>query len=81
MIIVLLLAILALLHPMVKPQATLAASHSQYLVVTTPNAASLVIQQELEKRVAEGRELQAAGYSEETHGVSGFILIFRKEVR
>ena len=36
-IIVLLLAIMAL-PPIVKPLAALAASHYQYLVVTTPNA-------------------------------------------
>jgi hypothetical protein len=79
-IIVLLLAIIAL-HPMVKPQAALAANHYQYLVVTTPNASSGLIQQELDKRVAEGWELAAAGYSEEPHGLSGFALIFRKETR
>jgi hypothetical protein len=79
-IIVLLLAIIAL-HPIVKPQATLAASHYQYLVVTTPNATSMIIEQELDKRVAEGWELAAAGYSEESRGISGFALIFRKEAR
>jgi hypothetical protein len=41
----------------------------------------MVIQQELDKRVAEGWELAASGYSEETHGLSGFALIFRKEAR
>ena len=52
-IIVLLLAIIAL-HPIVKPQATLAASHYQCLIVTTPNTISMIMQRELDNRVAEG---------------------------
>ena len=78
-IIIVLLAVIAL-RPIVSPQPALAVSHYQYLVVTT-NAASGTIQQELDKRVAEGWELAASGYSEETHGLSGFALIFRKEAR
>jgi hypothetical protein len=79
-IIIMLLAVIAL-RPIVSPQPALAVSHYQYLVVTTPNASSAVIQQELDNRVAEGWELAASGYSEEPHGLSRFALIFRKEAR
>ncbi len=79
-IIILLLAVIAL-RPIVSPPPALAASHYQYLVVTAQNASSMQIQQELDKHVAQGWELAAAGYSETTHGISDFTLIFRKEAR
>lgn len=80
-IIIVLLTVIAL-RPIVSPQPTLAANHRyQYIVVTTPNASTVQIQPALDKYAAEGWELATAGYSETTHGVSDFTLIFRKEVR
>jgi hypothetical protein len=76
MIIILLLAVIAL-RPILSPQPALAASHYQYLVVTT-GPASNAIQEVLDKHVAEGWELAAPVYSEQ---VPGFTLIFRKEAR
>lgn len=80
-IIILLLGIVAL-RPIVSPQPALAANHRyQYIVVTTPNASTLQIQTELDKRAAEGWELATAGWSQTTLGASDFTLIFRKEAR
>ena len=75
-IVILLLAVIAL-RPTVSPQRALAASHYQYLAVTT-GPVSTEIQQALDKHVAEGWELAAPLYSEQ---VPGFTLIFRKEAR
>jgi hypothetical protein len=75
-VIILLLAVIAL-RPFLSSQPALAASHFQYLVVTT-DPASNAIQKVLDKYVAEGWELAAPVYSEQ---VPGFTLIFRKEAR
>jgi hypothetical protein len=75
-VIILLLAVIAL-RPFFNPQPALAASHFQYLVVTT-GPASNEIQNVLDKYVAAGWELAAPVYSEQ---VPGFTLIFRKEAR
>jgi hypothetical protein len=79
--IILLLGVTAM-RPIVSPQPALAASHHyQYLVVTTLNASASQIQTELDKRAAEGWELDTAGWSQTTPGVSDLTLIFRKEAR
>lgn len=75
-IVILLLAVIAL-RPILSPRPALAASHYQYLVVTT-GPASNEIQEVLNKHVAAGWELAAPVYAEEVHG---FTLIFRKEAR
>jgi hypothetical protein len=76
--VVLLLAVIAL-RPIFSPQPALAASHHyQYLVVTTPNASTVQIQSELDKRAADGWEPASAGWSQTTIGNSDFTLIFRK---
>ena len=80
-IIILLLGIIAM-RPIVNPQPALAANHHyQYMVVITPNASTLQIQPELDRRAAEGWELATAGWSQTNPGVSDFTLIFRKEAR
>ena len=77
--IILLLGVTAM-RPIVSPQPALAASHHyQYLVVTTLNASASQIQTELDKRAAEGWELDTAGWSQTTPGVSDLTLIFRKK--
>jgi hypothetical protein len=75
-IIILLLGVIVL-RPIVSAPPAFAASHYQYLVVTT-DPASNSIQQALDKHAAEGWELVAPVSSEQ---VSGFTLIFRKEAR
>ena len=80
-IIILLLGIIAM-RPIVNPQPARAANHHyQYLVFTTQNASGYQIQTELDKRAAEGWELDTAGWSQTTPGVSDLTLIFRKEAR
>jgi hypothetical protein len=74
--IILLLAVIAL-RPFLSPAPALAASHYQYLVVTT-GPASNEMQKVLDKYVAEGWELVAPVYSEQ---VPGFTLIFSKKAR
>lgn len=74
--IILLLAVIAL-RPIVSPQAALANTHYQYLVVTT-NWQSEAVQAELDKRVAEGWELATPMYMGAQPSVT---LIFRREAR
>jgi hypothetical protein len=75
LIIILLLAVIAV-RPIV-PQPAIAAVHGQYLV-TQGNVDAVEMQNELDKRAAEGWELVAPVVSEQRPGV---ILIFHKEVR
>jgi hypothetical protein len=80
-IIILLLAVIAI-RPISGAQTAFAASeHYQYRVVAISNAFPAQIQPELDKNAAEGWELATGGYSETTHGVPGFTLIFSKRVR
>jgi hypothetical protein len=60
------------LRSIVKPQPVVAAGHYKYLAVTTT---TLAIQTELDRHVAEGWELAAPLYSEQSPGVT---LSFRK---